>query len=162
MLFCFLYSHFLSAFVNNLSNTALSFCFIWCVPLHEKSLFVKLLVYSRGNLMPLFNLEGFSYKPAAFVTTTFHVTTHHLLPTFLYILLKTLAQPPSSLPPHPSHSAPSLLLAFIYITQLFLTLSWPFDSFACPFFLWPNFAALSKLLNFLQEGTSCTFTLVWM
>lgn len=112
MLFCFLCSHFLSAFVNTLSNTALSFCFICCVPLREKSLFVKLLVYSRGNLMPLFNLEGFSYKPAAFVTTTFHVTTHHLLPTFLYILLKTLAQPPSSLPP----SSPLSLCTFSLVS----------------------------------------------
>lgn len=49
-------------------------------------------------MTPLFHLEGFSYKPAAFVTTTFHVTTHHLLPTFLYILLKNIAQPPSSRP----------------------------------------------------------------
>lgn len=42
-------------------------------------------------------------RPAAFVTTAFHVTTHHLLPTFLYILSKSPS--PSSSPSCASSSS---------------------------------------------------------
>lgn len=48
-------------------------------------------------------------RTAAFVSTAFHVTTHHLLLTFLYILSKTSVPPllPHALPPHLSPLLPT-------------------------------------------------------
>ena len=71
-------------------------------------LLVELLMFLCGNPMPPVHSEGFSAAGRlAFVTTAFHVTTHHLLPTFLYILSKTSVPPPRP-PSHPF--LPSLII----------------------------------------------------
>lgn len=64
-------------------------------------LLLELSITLWWNLMPPFNSGSFSAasQPAAFITTAFHVTTRHLLPTFLYILWKTSVPPPPLQPP---------------------------------------------------------------